>query len=361
MTVTIFEAADRVGKTILATGNGRCNFSNRSIDAGAYHNADFVADAFKVLPPQEVREFFSELGLLWFEEAEGRLYPLTNKATSVVDVLRFALADESVMVRCGEKASRLRKEGDAFRLATDKGTFAFDAVILACGWRGASSLLIEKHTHHEPVPVLGPLATDTAFLKGLNNIRIRAAISYEGHREEGEVLFRDYGVSGIAVFNLSRFAAPGNVLEIDFLPQISEARLEVLLADRLERFGHRNPVDFFAGMLLSAVARTIVRKAGIQEDARLQAGDMPRLAKTLKHFDLMVKGIADPARCQVHRGGFAVADFNPATMESLQEEGFFAAGEALDVDGPCGGFNLHWAWTSGIAAGRAAYDAVARI
>ena len=360
VSITVFERADRVGKTILATGNGRCNFSNSAIAPEVYHNSSFVSDSFSELSPQEVREFFSELGLIWVEEAGGRLFPLTNKSASVLDVLRFSLSEKRVELRCSTSVIRIDKEKDCFCVVTDKGKLLFDAVIIASGGLHTASLLSGDHALNPLVPMLGPLATDTVFIRGLNNIRVKCALSCAGQHEVGEVLFRDFGVSGIAVFNLSRFALPGDVLSIDFLPHLSSEALEELMLDRLEHFGYRSSVDFFAGMLQSAVARSVVQMAGVREDVPLCVSDVSHLVHTLKHFDLRVKGIADPTRCQVHRGGFTINNFNPKTMGSLREEGLFVVGEALDVEGPCGGFNLHWAWTSGILAGRAAFDLVSK-
>ena len=356
--VAVYEADERVGRSILATGNGRCNFSNARIDAGAYRNAAFVEAALGALAacseemaglapegtcgaagPDPVHAFFAGLGLVWREEGEGRLYPLANKATSVLDVLRAAIV-KSLLV----------------------------AVVLATGGRTARELLPEGIGFAAARPVLGPLRTATDVVRHLNNLRVRCAVTLAGPdgapkaREAGELLFRDYGVSGIAVFNLSRFAEPGDRLLVDLLPQVPEDGCAAFLHARRRRlaFGDR-PLSreaFLRGMLLPAVARAVLEEAGLAPGAPLAKRDVAVLARALKAFPLEVRGIGDERQCQVRCGGADVAAFDPRTLEARAVPGLHVVGEALDVDAPCGGYNLHWAWASGMLAGR---GAVARL
>ncbi len=390
--ITVYEAADRVGKSILATGNGRCNLSNSDIRADAYRSPGFVDAALRALRPEEVLSLFAELGLCVREESEGRLYPLANKASSVLDVLRFALAELGIEQRCKAEAIAVTPVEDRFLVSfADEGTVFADAAVVACGGSVARSMLPPGYPFAAALPVLGPLETDTAPIKGLNNIRVKCAASLRGARgdacadvvfddagvraraggaqhganalkarEVGEVLFREYGVSGIAVFDLSRFAEPGDVLSIDLVPGVSEEELAADIASRTERFGSRSAVELLSGMLLAPVARAVLGAAGVRPDGPLSRGERAKLARAVKSFELEVRGIGDVRQCQVMRGGIAVDSFGPETMESRAHPGLFAAGEALDVDGPCGGFNLHWAWTSGMLAGRSSVRRVAR-
>lgn len=397
--VTVCEADERVGRSILATGNGRCNFSNVRVDAGLYRNAEFVGAALAqlraqgghadgceepgrkkavrstdaALPadavcPDPVHAFFAGLGLVWREEGEGRLYPLANKAASVLDVLRAGARDAGARELCGCEAVRIdppSHAGDRFHVRFAGGAVRHaEAVIVATGGRTARGLLPEGFEATEPRPVLGPLRTDSRLVKALNNIRVRCAISLmspDGDakaREEGEVLFRDYGVSGIAVFNLSRFAEPGDRLLVDLLPQMPEGDCAGFLHARRRRLSaDGRPLSreaFLRGMLLSAVARAVLEEAGLAPGAPLAKRDVPALAAALKAFPLEVRGIGDERQCQVRRGGADVAAFDPRTLEARAVPGLHVVGEALDVDAPCGGYNLHWAWASGILAGRAA-------
>ena len=370
--ITVLEAADRVGKSILASGNGRCNFSNAHIDAARYRNAEFVARAFAALSPEEVRAAFAEMGLTWYDGGAGWLYPVANKASSVLDVLRFALADAGVRVECGAEVARVertRPVGDARRSApfllrlADGRTHTADAVVIACGGRVVRALAPRElaGAFRSQRPVLGPLRTETAPIKGLNNIRVRcrAALFAPGAAhpkavEEGEVLFRDYGVSGVAVFNLSRFAEAGDTLALDLAFARDEAELAGELARRAGAWPARTATDQLAGLVLPAVARAALAQAGFPPTQPLRRDDAARTARALKGFALEVTGIGDARQCQVSRGGFDVSAFDPATCEAREMPGMFVTGEALDVDAPCGGYNLHWAWTSGMLAGRAA-------
>ena len=400
--VAVYEADERVGRSILATGNGRCNFSNARIDAGAYRNAAFVEAALGALAaddglqpggelvgpgpegalgaagpdpvhaffagPDPVHAFFAGLGLVWREEGEGRLYPLANKATSVLDVLRAAAADFGVAEACGRRAVRLDvpdRPGGRFHLRFADGTVGHaDAVVLATGGRTARELLPEGIGYTAARPVLGPLRTATDVVRHLNNLRVRCVVTLAGPdgapkaREAGELLFRDYGVSGIAVFNLSRFAEPGDRLLVDLLPQVPEDGCAAFLHARRRRlaFGDR-PLSreaFLRGMLLPAVARAVLEEAGLAPEAPLAKRDVVALARPFKAFPLEVRGIGDERQCQVRRGGADVAAFDPRTLEARAVPGLHVVGEALDVDAPCGGYNLHWAWASGMLAGRAA-------
>jgi predicted Rossmann fold flavoprotein len=430
--VTLFEAADRVGKSILASGNGRCNFSNANIDPQRYNQPFFVEESMGRLPAEEVLRFFKELGLLWAEEEEGRLYPRTNKASSVLDVLRFAAEGLGVRFCLGATVQAVtpiegRYQVHAVGQDIPGREGLFDAVILACGGKVARSILPLHYPYLSPRPVLGAIKTDTGPIRGLNNIRVRCAISGAGYCEKGEVLFRDYGISGIATFNLSRVVEAGSTVILDFFPELSRFELECMLKERLgllskreatrrplqpgqdcllgnrqeqkdqkeqqqqgkqqqgqraqqqqqqqqqeqraqqqqpqqeqkmqqqqasRQLSQRTALEFCAGMLQAPLARAVLRRAQIHPEKAFEPAQAAALAQALKAFPLEVLGIADTQNCQVWRGGFSIEPFDPATMGSKLDAGLYAAGEALDVDGPCGGYNLHWAWTSGILAGR---------
>ncbi|MDD6651594.1 MAG: aminoacetone oxidase family FAD-binding enzyme [Eggerthellales bacterium] len=364
--VTLFEAKDRVGSSILATGNGRCNISNSQVSAADYLHPDFVEEAFGVLPPQQVWDFFADLGLCLREEAQGRMYPVTNKASSVLDVLRFAADEAGVAVEADQEVHGVTPAGSQQLLYFADGTMAFfDRTIVAVGGKVVQPLLPVSYPFAETRPVLCALQTDTDYLKGLDNIRVRGAITLTAGRkhgnklgqilatEEGEVQFRKYGVSGVAVFNLSRFAQPGDALSINLLPEFTPEQTAAELARRRAAFPQRTVVDLLAGMVLPAVARCVLKQAGVGPASDLDDLGCRLLAEALHGFTLVVQGFQDQTS-QVTRGGFKVDSFNPRTMESETDQGLYLTGEALDIDGPCGGYNLHWAFTSGMLAGAAA-------
>ncbi|MDO5042759.1 MAG: aminoacetone oxidase family FAD-binding enzyme [Slackia sp.] len=381
--VVVFEAADRVGKKILATGNGRCNISNADIMSDDYNRSEFVQAAMNALPPEEVQRFFSDAGLLAFEEDEGRVYPYSNKAATVVDVLRLCLDEAEVEQRCSVSVRSVRacKGADVCGWEVefaDGGRDTFDAVVVAVGGAPEKGLVPDDVKYVAARPVLAALKTDTANIKGLSGIRVRARLyldadpadlrdawmdvvdpdfesDYMGPETSGEILFRDYGISGIAAFDMSRYVRPGQMVFIDLLPDLDPQQKVDFIWNQTLAHPRRTAAQIMSGMLPSRVARAVTIAAGIDPDEPIVAEqEAVVLAMVSESFGLTVKGIADPKQAQVMRGGYAVKDFDAETMECKKHPGLFAAGEALDVDGRCGGYNLHWAWTSGMLAGRAA-------
>lgn len=379
--VQLLERDDRVGRSILATGNGRCNFSNAHVDVDNYHNAAFVDAVLGAVEEARgadpVHAFFESCGLEWREEADGRQYPAANKASVVVDVLRSAAGLAGAREECGEEVRTVeppREAGKRFTMRMKDGVFRrADAVIVVCGGRALGSFEAVGIPVRDQLPVLGPIRcapADAAITRELDNIRVRCAVSLAKRKdaesaaaltERGELMFRKYGVSGICVFNLSRFAEPGDVLHIDFL-QLGgvEAAKQYLVARRkrlVQRYGDGLTYeDMLRGLLLPRVSEALLKSAGVKLDVQFGRKDVARLAELLCDFPLEVAGIADPDICQVRRGGFAVDAFDASSLMAVKVPGLFAAGEALDVDGPCGGYNLHWAWASGLLAGQSAVD-----
>ena len=401
--IVVYERDDRVGRTILATGNGRCNFSNAQIDTWRYRNADFVDAAYAALdartyapgvegaPEKDegfnpAMDFFEDLGLAWRQEVDGRRFPLANKASVVVDVLRAAAAAVGVREACECAVASIeppREQGKRFTLRMADGRLErADAVIVACGGRALDSLAFAEpcsFARVPQVPVLGPLRVadkDITLVRELDNIRVRCTallMRPQGNdervcvgSESGELMFRKYGLSGICIFNLSRIAQPGDVVDIDFMDTAdvdwSASILRSRARDAEKLLGHTPTyADVLRGMLLPRVSEAVLKTVGIRPDDTLGPEDaerVERLATLLTFFPLEVTGIGDSEICQVRRGGLAVEGFDSATMESRDVHGLYAVGEALDVDGPCGGYNLHWAWSSGVLAAQCAVEAL---
>lgn len=358
--VTLLEAGSRVGRKILASGNGRCNLTNTAAAPDAYNAPGFVAPVLAEFPCEAVVAFFRDLGLLTYADDEGRVYPVTNAANSVLDVLRLECAHLGVEERFGFEAARIERSDDGFIVRSREGGASRAGAVIVASGGGASVLESLGHAREPLWPVLVPLATDTRSIRGLSGVRVRCAghiLDSTGARvasERGELLFRDYGVSGIMILDLSRVALPGLTLSLDFFPDIDPAGMERLLSERIDRLGWRSAGTFFSGMLHTRIAQAVLRVAEVPLDTPATSLDAPALARLLKDFSLPITGTGDPAQAQVTRGGARLDGFDPATMESRLAPGVFAAGEVLDVDGRCGGFNLHWAWTSGIVAGRGA-------
>ena len=362
--VVVLERDLECGRTILATGNGRCNFANTRLVAGKYNQPEFVdavfgtpADALK-----QVLDFFGACGMSWAEE-EGRLYPRSRQAASVRNVLLSRAARAGVTLACGREVTGAvpADAGDGWIVSFTEtweggaaATLAADSLVFAGG--GASHALAAELGL--PVvadePVLCALAAQgpmPGVLEALDGRRAHcmASLTRGAHvvaREEGEALFRPYGLSGIVSFDLSRVARPGDMLELDLAPEVDAWEVDGLVA---QRPGDAHALD---GILDPVIAAELIKLAG-----GVNFGGLAwRVAPLVKGLPLRITGKADEARAQVTRGGISVACASVKTLGIEGRPGLFACGEALDVDGACGGFNLAWAWLSGMRAGTSAAE-----
>jgi predicted Rossmann fold flavoprotein len=368
--VTILEAGERVGKKLLSTGNGRCNLTNVGAAPISYAPAKGL-DALIRMPPARVMEKFEGMGLVLRTEAEGRVYPASDAASSVLDTLRLTaehLGAGEVTDFC---AVRARAERGRFILEDAGGRRASgDRLILAAGGRAASKRTgydLARDLGHSVTPLrpgLLPVKTDGAGIKGLNGVRVKcAATLLAGERavlrEEGEVLFKDFGLSGVAVFQLSRQLArqgSGCEVELDLLPHLSEREAGEFLRARAARLAWRGTDAFFLGMFHKNVARNLLEAAGVGPGpvGAVAAERMDRLARIVKRWRHKVVGTPGFESAQVTVGGVPMDEVEARTLSSRVCPGLYFAGEILDVDGPCGGYNLNWAWASGAAAGESA-------
>jgi len=375
-TVTLLEKQDRVGRKLMATGNGRCNLSNLNLTAENYHGADrdFVKPALAALPVDATLERFRSLGLLVTAEDSGKVYPVSDQAGSVLDVLRFALDSAGVVTRtgCGVTAIRCRRGG--FELALEGGeALRCHKLILCCGGLAAGKLggsksgyqLLECLGHRctRLYPALVQLRTDPTWVRSLKGVRAQAALTLKAGeqvlaRTEGEVQFTEYGVSGPAVFELSRAASTGpqgQVLELDLLHTQTPGALEQLMAVRQRTMPGLTLENLLTGTVHNRLGRTLIRAAGFDLNAPvtgLKARDRKKIEQTVRRFALPVTGNQGFEAAQVTAGGICTRDFDPETLESRLAPGLYAAGEVLDIDGDCGGYNLQWAWSSGYLAGQ---------
>ena len=335
--VVVLERAPECGRTILATGNGRCNFSNARLAWGRYNDPAFVEAVCGTNFGEDVLAFFEECGLAWVEEEGGRLYPLSRQGASVREVLLGRALRAGVALAAAREVTGIERESNGWRVSYEGASscrLAACSAVLSVG--GGEELLRTTGLTCAPFePVLCSLACEAprgVSLDALDGRRSHVAARLlrdgaEVARETGEVLFRGYGLSGIAIFDLSRHARPGDVIALHLTCGLDEARAARLV----ERAGG------CAGLLDPVIARELEGSLDTARDLRF-----------------VVSGPAEPQRAQVTRGGLLACQFDPATLEARELPGLFACGEALDVDGACGGFNLAWAWKSGLVAGRAA-------
>ena len=335
--VVVLERAAECGRTILATGNGRCNLSNARLEWGSYNDPTFVEAVCGAAFGSDVLGLFEGCGLAVVEEGGGRLYPLSRQASSVREVLLARARRAGATLAAAREVTGVEVTGDGWSVTyagASSGEMSAPAVVLAAG--GGEGLGRALGLALSPFePVLCPLACEAptgvslALLDGRRAHAVARLLrnGTEVAREEGEVLFRGYGLSGIAAFDLSRVARAGDVVSLDLTCGLDESRARDLV----------RAAGGCAGILDPSIAREL--------------NDSLELARDLR---LVVRGPAEPERAQVTRGGLVTGQFDPATLEVRGMPGLFACGEALDVDGGCGGFNLAWAWKSGTVAGAAA-------
>ena len=372
--VLLLERQQRIGRKLLATGNGRCNLTNTGAAPENYHgeNPSFALPALEAFPPSAALDFFHGLGLLTQEEEGGRVYPLSNSANSVLDVLRFALDRAGVEQRCSALVKNVRREKQGFTLELENESLHADKLILACGGAAGAKLggvmdgyQLAKALGHKRTglhPALVQLTTDPEYPRALKGVRVPCALRLKRKafllaRARGELQFTETGVSGPAAFDISRAAATGGEglsLHIALLPQ-SAGELKELLRRRREQYPELPASEMLTGMLHNRLGRMVVKYAGLGAAAPLSSlteDDLDRLASACLDFTLPVTGTEGFDNAQVTDGGLRTSDFDPRTLQSRLIPGLFACGELLDVDGDCGGYNLQWAWASGRLAGR---------
>lgn len=360
--VCVLEALPKAGRSVMAAGNGRCNFANANLSPERYNDPSFVAATMGPEPLAPILDLFEALGLWYVADDEGRLFPRSRAAASVLDVLLAAVADRSVELRLDSPVVAVEPRGQGWQVKTATGeAFSCAALLWAAG--GGTAQTVAQGTGLSCVAervALCPLATNPQPKKPLDGVRTACTVELRDGEasiasRSGEVLFRSYGLSGIAIFDLSRLARPGDRLVLDLLPDVDEAALCRLLETRMGRRPCTTPqqrLGFLDGALHPKIGRYLMEHVCGKEGAGLV--DIARLAHSIKAWEFEVTGTADELHGQVTQGGLATCAFDPLTLEARTAPGLFACGEALDIDGECGGLNLAWAWSSGMVAGVAA-------
>ncbi len=366
--VLILERQARMARKLLATGNGRCNLTNRNLTAENYHGQQprFCAYALKEFGVEDTLACFRSLGLLTVTEDSGRVYPRSDSANSVADVLRLPLEQREnvTILTCAEVKTLQRLNGEFVAVAGDTAYHADRVIVCAGGCAGGKlggtdlgyKLLSSfGHTRTKLLPALVQLRTDTTFVRSLKGVRCEAEVRHAGQKRTGEIQFTDYGVSGPLIFELSAYAKPEEDLIVDFLPELSENEINDMLLHRCRTMQELKAEDLLTGMLHNRLGRTILRSAGFSLELPCGAfaqAELEQIAKQIKNFRIRVLGTMGMDGAQVTAGGVRTEEFDETTMESKLCRGLYAAGEVLDIDGDCGGYNLQWAWSSGRLAGQ---------
>ncbi len=401
--VLIIERNEELGRKLLATGNGRCNFTNLQATAEDYGEAaPFVASVFQQMPPARLCQLFASFGIVSREEAEGRVYPYSGQGSAVCSQLKRQLQQRQVNVRCGVSAVQVEAEESAFLLQlSDGGIVRSSNLILASGGKaggqygcqgdGYRFLRSLQHVVNKPHPALIALQCRVPAQSGAEpwpsewkGVRAQAGVSLwrfpadAGEfdkgisfgqaqlvaEDKGEVQLTATGLSGICIFNLSRYViysvplAEGRreqyLVALDFLPQHSQEQADALLLAQAEALREEPAEVLLLSIVHQRLIAGILRQVNIAPDERLEGVGEKRLlllSRLLKRWCALVEGTKGWNDAQVTAGGADCVQFNPQTMQSRLIPGLYLCGELFDVDGRCGGYNLQWAFASGYAAG----------
>ena len=373
--VLLFERQARVGRKLQATGNGRCNLTNMSAGRNGFHgNApEFVEPALESFDVQSTLRWFEDMGLYTVAEASGRVYPYSDQANSVVDVLRFSLDRENISLFTGFEVTKISKTSEGFQINGNGESYFCDKLIVACGGLAGTKLggsmsgyqLLRIFGHHVTKlrPALVQLKSNWSGCASLKGVRANchAAVYHDGElfaESTGELQFTEYGLSGPVIFEISRDVCHTKgewICQLDFLPDMEH---DWLMEHLHKRQSSNLPTEeLFTGILHNRLGRVIAQNAGIRSGvpiSNLRYDELERAALSAKAFEVDIKEPLGMEHAQVTAGGISTDEFDATTMESRLVSGLYACGEVLDIDGDCGGYNLQWAWSSGRLAGLSA-------
>lgn len=376
--VTVFEPKERLGKKLLATGNGKCNFTNLYQAPDCYRGThpEFAKAALQLFSVDRTLAFFEEIGIL-AKQKNGYVYPNSEQAASVADALSMELRACDVRLQREAVQEIVCQKNGGYLVVTEQGKTEFSRVVLACGSRAGLPEQVEFHGyalvsrlgHHTTrlLPALVQLRSKEKWLKTVAGVRTEAEVTLLSgacpvKKETGELLFTDYGLSGIPVLQLSRFAGellaePREVVcRIDFFPTRTVKDLQRLLSDRRNNCRKRTAEELLVGLLNHKLNYILLKECGLEPTAPAEVvwgkeQNLRLFAERLKGLSCQITGTNAFSQAQVTAGGVRTEELHAETMESRLHQGLYFAGEIIDIDGTCGGYNLQWAWSSGYAAG----------
>lgn len=368
------------GKKLLATGNGKCNFTNKMQGSDCYRCDDpaFVLQVLNQFSVDDTLRFFQNLGLI-SRERQGYYYPRSGQASAVRDALLSEAKRLNVKIYNEIGIRNIRRQKDRFLLQTKSGDFIARTCILATGGKaspktgsdGSGYIYAEKlgHTIHKPLPALVPLISDASWFKETAGVRCDASVTLlidgnEVSSDTGEVQLTDYGISGIPAFQVSRYASVALnekrsvTAVLDFLPELSEEEIQSIFVNCMSSSGMgKNWEELLSGLVNKKISTMICRKlrlpqkAAVSQSRKVRLHQMGQIIRELKGTSVSIIGTKTFDQAQVTCGGIPVEEICPEDLQSRLVPGLFFAGEVIDVDGICGGYNLQWAWSSGYVAG----------
>lgn len=383
--VLILERNPRVGKKILATGNGRCNFTNIDCDIKYFNgkNPEFAQAALGIFDTSRTLGFFEKLGIFPMIEEGGKVFPRSAQASSILDVLLYEISKLKVKVKCDFFVRDIKKEKSLFKVQGKDESFYAHKVIMACGGKAMPSsgsdgngFNLSKNLGHKIVdifPALVQLKLSGRFFPQIQGVKFqgKAQLFSQGQKlaeDFGDILFTNYGISGPPILQLSRQAGSllqhnrDATLRISIFYDKSKKEMENILQERFKNMQKRPLKDSLIGLINKRLIPVVLKEAGIEKISKpvntLKPKGIQKVAKLLVDWPFKVVGTLSWQNAQVTAGGVDTDEVNPYTLESKLVEGLYFSGEILDIDGICGGFNLQWAWSSGHVAGENAARAV---
>ena len=370
--VSVYEKNNKIGKKILATGNGRCNVTNKNIVLSNYHglNPSFVNPSLNRFNSSTCKTFFEELGIELSEGQNGRLYPRSLQSSSIVELLGYECKRLGVEFFLESQVASIDKKGQKFSLHVNEKVVLVDKVLVATGGLAMPTLgssdsgyRFAQKFGHSIVPTHASLAQLVCKedLKSISGVKVEGSIEvYEDGQNKtmanGDILFTNYGISGSAVLDVSRVACHALLLKrslhvkIDLMPTYSKEQLKNLLKKRLKYANAKSVSLWLDGFINSKLAKFIEKSLHVKNAEDLNNKELTKLVYALKNLTLHVNDTKGFKSAEVTAGGINTNEINPQTMESKLQKGLYFTGEVLDIDGDCGGYNLHWAWASGYSA-----------
>lgn len=356
VSVDIIEENDKVGKKILATGNGRCNLSNVNMNKYSYScDINKYLNRFSVV---QTIDFFKSIGLITYVDEEGRIYPFSNSAVSVLEVLKNYLSNKSnIHFLTGKKVLDLEKVGEKFKVILQDEILSYNKVVVALGNKADLTMFNKFNISTKPfTPSLCALkTTKNKNLAGVRVDNVRVVCKDVNFDEQGEILFREDGISGIVIFNLSAYLARNNNYNtdilLDFVPNLTEQDLFQMLKNRVNLLKNYKIDNFLTGIFIKQLNYDLMQRLKFDLDKKvslLTDNQILSLAKLIKNYHINTLGYLN--NNQVCSGGVELKSLDN-NLQAKNIDGLFFIGEVVNVDGVCGGYNLQWSWTSGKIVG----------
>ncbi|NOZ89900.1 MAG: NAD(P)/FAD-dependent oxidoreductase [Epsilonproteobacteria bacterium] len=372
--VLVLEKNNRVGKKLLATGNGRCNITNQRPTFERFHsqNPKFIIETLDEYNYQSIKQFFRSIGIELIEAKEAKVFPMSLQASTVVDLLEYEAREQGVNILCDSKVERVEYKNSRYKIIHSKGKGKAESkkLVIATGHQSSPQLggvedgvIFAKRFGHnivESSPSLVQLTSSMPKLKYIAGVKVEGRVKFKDTTISGDILFTNYGISGLAILDISRLVVKELkskkevVLTLDLMPKMSNEQLFSLFKKSLKKA--QKPINIWLeGFMNKKLVSFILEPLGLKNktidilifDKKL----LKEIIKQIKSFEFTIDGSRGFQGAEVAMGGVDTRDINPKTMESKIQKGLYLIGEVLDIDGDRGGFNLHFAWVSGIRAG----------